>query len=89
MPFATLVDRDKTNAEIAQGLAIAQIATIPMGVTGQSIANFSNSRRKSLDAIRHKPFDVMIEGEFENRDGKVHPFLWYGNERVQIGRAHV
>lgn len=83
MSLQNVVDRDNKNAATAQRLAIAQIGTIPLGVTGQSAANYANGRRKSLDAIRHKPFDVMIEGEFEDRDGKVHEFLWYGNEGVQ------
>jgi hypothetical protein len=83
MSLQKVVDRDQKNAEMAQRLAVTQIGTIPLGVAGQSAANYANSRRKSLEAIRLKPFDVMIEGEFEDRDGNIHEFLWYGNAGVQ------
>lgn len=84
MSFQNVVDRDQKNASTAQKLATAQIGEIPLGVAGQTAADYANNRRKSLDAIRRKPFDVMIEGAFEDRDGKIHQFLWYGNEGVQV-----
>lgn len=83
------VQRDQRNAQLAKALAAKQrlesaaIQTSPFTIN-PSTARFAEMRRKSLDAIHHNPFDVMVEVEVELRNGKEERWVWYGNERVEV-----
>jgi len=84
-----VLQRDKKNAHRAQELAHQQrldsapIQTGPFTINS-STQRFAEMRRKSLDAINHDPFQVMVEVEVELRNGKEESWIWYGNERVEI-----
>jgi len=83
------IQRDQKNATTAQSLAAAQRLDSAAMQTrvfeiDRSSARFAEMRRKSLDAIHHNPFDVMVEVEIELRNGKEERWVWYGNERVEV-----
>lgn len=83
------VQRDQRNAQTARTLASEQrlhSATFQTGAfqIDRTSARFAEMRRKSLDAIHHNPFDVMVEVEVELRNGNEERWVWYGNERVEV-----
>ncbi len=84
-----LIQRDRENAEEAQSLAATQrhqSTAIQIGhfERDRSSARYAEMRRKSLEAIQHNPFDVMVEVDIELRNGKEERWLWYGNDRVEV-----
>ena len=86
---SNLVQRDQGNAEKASGIAGEhrfEQSAIQVGafqVNPRSM-RYSEMRRKSMEAIFHNPFDVMVEVEVEFRNGEEKSFVWYGNERVEV-----
>lgn len=84
-----LVERDQGNAQKAKALAAEQRLDGIVIQTGafmrdRSTARFAEMKRRSLDAIDHNPFQVMVEVEVELRNGTEEHWVWYGNERVEV-----
>lgn len=84
-----LVQRDQSNAKKARAIADEhrfEQSAIQVGafqVDPRSM-RYSEMRRKSMEAIFHNPFDVMVEVEVELRNGDEKNFVWYGNARVEV-----
>jgi hypothetical protein len=87
--LASSIQRDQKNAAIAKNLAAQQRLDSAAMQTGAFTldprsARFAEMRRKSLDAIHHNPFHVMVEVEVELRNGNEERWVWYGNDRVEV-----
>ncbi|WP_299161021.1 hypothetical protein [Accumulibacter sp.] len=84
-----LVERDQGNAQKAKALAAEQrldgivIQTGPFTRDPSSVRH-AEMKQRSLDAIDHNPFQVMVEVEVELRNGKEERWVWYGNDRVEL-----
>lgn len=86
---SNLVQRDQGNAERARGIADEhrfEQSAIQVGAfqVDSRSRRYSEMRRKSMEAIFHNPFNVMVEVEVEFRNGDEKSFVWYGNERVEV-----
>jgi GTPase SAR1 family protein len=83
------VDRDTKNASLAQKIADQhrrEYAVLQVGAfqIDPKTRQFAEMRRKSLEAIYHNPFHVMVEVEVELRNGDEKKFVWYGHEGVEV-----